>query len=529
VKATGQVIYHSSCLDSQFQPAAVCATDDGSEPVPLIVELSPNTIGDLGGAVALCEQFVGWAASGGERCVVIKPGQRGPGSVGQGPGEVDVLEAIEWACTNYPIDRDRISVTGASMGGAATWYMASHYPDVFAAAAPFCGYCNYQLWTTPGGHINRTHEWEHGSWQGRGAAYRVENLSNMALWITHGEWDVAIGGGVSVEHSRRMSERLSELGIEHNYTEVPHCGHGSRTQETGPPVVQWLCRQRRKDSPRQVTLIAHTLRHNCAFWVTIEQFEIYGQPARVDARLARDGIVVNTQNVRRLRLGPIPGGQGKLRIDGQELSAADLSAAGQTFEIQNGTWRSGGPPPAGEKRRGVSGPIGDVFFAPQRFVYGTGGDGEEAFVLQQLSRFVPGHFRENNGGIHRGGIRGTSWYDLPFVADTAATEEELAQSNLVLYGSPEANCVHARYRDRLPLEAGPDGVRIAGRAFEGPDVGFACIFPHPDNPDRYLAVVSGNSPEAIAGSAYLNLQLLPDYLVWRGSDAEWGFFGNDWR
>ena len=54
------------------------------------------------------------------------------------------------AADNFTIDPDRISVTGASMGGAATWYIASHYPDRFAAAARFCGYCDYRLWTMPG-------------------------------------------------------------------------------------------------------------------------------------------------------------------------------------------------------------------------------------------------------------------------------------------------------------------------------------------------------------------------------------------
>ncbi len=67
------------------------------------------------------------------------------------------------------------------------------------------------------------------------------------------------------------------------------------------------------------------------------------------------------------------------------------------------------------------------------------------------------------------------------------------------------------------------------RVFDGDHVGFMCLFPHPENPDRYLAMVGGNSPEALAGCTHLNLQLLPDYLVWQGARSWWGFFGNDWR
>lgn len=152
---------------------------------------------------------------------------------------------------HFPVDPDRVSLMGGSMGGAATWYLASHYPDRFAAAAPFCGYADYQLWEKPGGHIMRTQDWERFSWESRGAAYRVENLTNMALWITHGEWDISIGGGVPVEHSRQISAHLTKLGVEHRFTEVPSCGHGCLTDETGPPVAQWLCRQRRQSCPRR--------------------------------------------------------------------------------------------------------------------------------------------------------------------------------------------------------------------------------------------------------------------------------------
>ena len=37
------------------------------------------------------------------------------------------------------------------MGGAGTWYLATHHPDRFAAMAPFAGYNDYRLWGRPGG------------------------------------------------------------------------------------------------------------------------------------------------------------------------------------------------------------------------------------------------------------------------------------------------------------------------------------------------------------------------------------------
>lgn len=40
---------------------------------------------------------------------------------------------------DYPIDRKRIYITGISMGAIATYYLISHYPNLFAAAMPICG------------------------------------------------------------------------------------------------------------------------------------------------------------------------------------------------------------------------------------------------------------------------------------------------------------------------------------------------------------------------------------------------------
>ncbi len=38
-----------------------------------------------------------------------------------------------------PVDRDRIYLTGLSMGGMGTWEYCARYPRIWAAAAPICG------------------------------------------------------------------------------------------------------------------------------------------------------------------------------------------------------------------------------------------------------------------------------------------------------------------------------------------------------------------------------------------------------
>src|SRR5262245_16588178 len=55
-------------------------------------------------------------------------------------GETDLFEALENARRQYPIDEDRLVVRGFSMGGAACWDFATHYPGRWAAAAPGAGF-----------------------------------------------------------------------------------------------------------------------------------------------------------------------------------------------------------------------------------------------------------------------------------------------------------------------------------------------------------------------------------------------------
>lgn len=56
------------------------------------------------------------------------------------PGVPELLKALvdEMIATEV-VDPLRVYVTGASMGGIATWHLAARYPSLFAAAMPVCG------------------------------------------------------------------------------------------------------------------------------------------------------------------------------------------------------------------------------------------------------------------------------------------------------------------------------------------------------------------------------------------------------
>ena len=527
---TGQLNYFRSRTDGRLHPYAVCATDDSPEAKPLVLEVSPGAISDLPGSVRTAEEIAGVAARNGLSCIALRPTGVGPGSLYQNYGEVDLFEAVEHVASLYPVDRDRITVTGASMGGAATWYLASHYPDTFAAAAPMAGYCDYRLWEKPGGLTYHMNDWEEPSWQSRSAAFLAENLQHTPIWIAHGEWDRSIGAGVSVEHSRQMAGLLDDLGYSYKYTEPPGLGHAG-LQEAGlwDDVILWLLDQKKTRDPAHVRLATFGLRHNRSYWVEVDQLAHYGSRATVDAEVKGGSLTVRSEGVRTLSLGPITGSPAlRTVIDGQNLGAVDLTPR-RTFGHSDGSWGLAERPSSQEKRHGSSGPIGDMFFDRTILVPGTAGSKEERHFNLWMAENAAIGFRVRNGGVHRGGILGENSIELAVVNDGDLTEAELLGNNLILYGTHASNSILARFAGDLPLAFEGDAIRLSDRSYTSDHTAVFAVFPHPKNPDRYVAVHGGVTPDAHSWGSHLGMQLLPDYLVYsRDEVLDWGFFDNDW-
>src|SRR5437870_5341458 len=56
----------------------------------------------------------------------------------QGIAEQDVYDVMAEVKRRYPVDEDRVYMTGSSMGGGGALWMALTRPDVWAAVAPVC-------------------------------------------------------------------------------------------------------------------------------------------------------------------------------------------------------------------------------------------------------------------------------------------------------------------------------------------------------------------------------------------------------
>ncbi len=159
---------------------------------------------------------------------------------------------------------------------------------------------------------------------------------------------------------------------------------------------------------------------------------------------------------------------------------------------------------------------------------------------------MPNFYRRYNGGVHRGGIPGDNVVRFPTISDQEALsilksgtpvtsqgikvdKDLLDRANFFLLGNQKSNRLFAMLSEGIPLEVGERALTLAGETYEGKNVACITILPHPDG-TRYVAVLAGCSPDAITWASHLNLQLLPDYLVFdRGKTIDWGFFDNHWQ
>jgi predicted peptidase len=146
------------------------------------------------------------------------------------------LAALDKSVHEFKGDRERLYLTGLSMGGYATWDMAVRYPGKFSALVPICGGIG------PGKHMTELHSSLIGDPKVSDPySETARRIGNTPVWIFHGADD----DSVPVEESRRMAAALKAAGANFRYTEYPGVRHNSWDDAySEPELVPWLLGQR---------------------------------------------------------------------------------------------------------------------------------------------------------------------------------------------------------------------------------------------------------------------------------------------
>jgi predicted peptidase len=124
---------------------------------------------------------------------------------------VESLDAmLDHILAEYPVDADRVYLTGASRGGYGVWDWACHRPDAFAAIAPIAGEGN--------------DDW-------------AEKLKHVPVWAFHGAKDKA----VNPAEEERMVNAVNRAGGSAKLTMYPEAGHNAWSRAyNDPELYRWF-------------------------------------------------------------------------------------------------------------------------------------------------------------------------------------------------------------------------------------------------------------------------------------------------
>ena len=153
---------------------------------------------------------------------VVSPFGRGELMGYDGLGYDDVMRVIADVRRAYPIDPQRITLTGASMGGGGTWAIGLRHPELFAALAPVCAIADFQRMIAPADAAL----YDPARLERLSPPALAENAAHQQVFIFHGDRDPT----VPVEDSRKMAARyeaLGWLGKNVHYREYPGVQHAA--------------------------------------------------------------------------------------------------------------------------------------------------------------------------------------------------------------------------------------------------------------------------------------------------------------
>jgi hypothetical protein len=454
-------------------------------------------------------------------------------------GEVDTFEALAHARKHYPLDENRLTVRGFSMGGAAVWHLAAHHAGRWAAAAPGAGFSETAVYA---GLFNKDPKpawYEQKLWALYDATKYAGNLEHCPTIAYSGEVDK------QKQAADMMATAMAAEGLELAHLIGEKMGHkyDQKSIDEINRRMDEIVAKGRDPVPEKIRFTTWTLRYNQMLWVTIDGLEQHWERARVKADIiGKSGITAVTENVAALTLDmpaglcPLdPATPPKVTLDGRELAAPRVAADRSWkahFRKVDGRWESVAAVEDNSlrKRHGLQGPIDDAFMDSFLMVKPTGkamnekaGDwiaDEQAQAIQQWWRQFRGPARVKE--------------------DRAITDADIAEHNLVLWGDPASNQILARIMDKLPLEWDAQTVRFGGRTFPADRHVPVMIFPNPLNPQRYVVLNSGFT-FSVFGPQSNSLQVpkLPDYAVLditvpRGARfpagvVQAGFFNEQWK
>jgi dienelactone hydrolase len=159
--------------------------------------------------------------------------------------EDEVLRAIDAFSTHVSVDPRRVSLWGASMGGAGATTIGLHHPDRFATITSFFGDSRYDVST----YVRSILHDEAGAHAVNGLDV-VDNARHVPIWLVHGEDDHVS----PITQSSMLARALAERRYSVRFDRIPKMGHqGALVARFASELVSVAAEARAPEHPSRVT------------------------------------------------------------------------------------------------------------------------------------------------------------------------------------------------------------------------------------------------------------------------------------
>ncbi|AMV22138.1 prolyl oligopeptidase family serine peptidase [Planctomyces sp. SH-PL14] len=468
-------------------------------------------------------------------------------------GEVDTLEALEHAQKHYRVDAERIAIRGFSMGGAAAWHLAVHYPDKWFAANPGAGFSETPDFLKVFQSEKLAPTWyEQKLWRMYDCPGWAANLWECPTIAYSGEID-----------KQKQAADIMEPAVEKEGMVLTHI-IGPKTAHAIHPdslkEIEQRLRGLAKSAGDRTSGIQHfatyTLKYNSAGWFRVHGIKEHWEEARIDAKVSNPiaaeyggfELAIKTKNVTDFTIQIPPGAKSyetvlgisltteenetpirlgapvsrmtdgslamRVRIDSKKVEVVDLDSELTGLR----------------KRHNLQGPIDDAFMDSFLFVKPSGKAKQpmvEEWVQAEMAHAVK-RWRQQMRG------------DARVKADSEIKDDDIARHNLILWGDPTSNAVLAKIADKLPVKWTESEIIVGDEKFPADKHAPVLIYPNPLNPSKYVVLNSGFTYRAYDDlNNARQVPKLPDWAVidlttkpnarWPGKVVAADFFDEGWQ
>ncbi len=487
---------------------------------------------------------------------VIAPTNRRPfGFAWEDWGRLDALEVLADAKHIFKPKKDRIYLTGHSMGGHGTWYLGATYPDYWAAIAPCAGYPDLIGYRE--GFLKKTLELPQSELSKKGMTPEIvarlktpyintpvedimqragtpsrtlkliHNYSHFGVYLLHGEKDNVVPTYIA----RDMRNRLGDFHNDFVYYEYPNGTHWYGNHSLDWYLIfDFFKTHSIRDSKTIDNLTFATGSPGVSAhsnFITLHQqikpFEISSFDFSKD-----NGIEITTKNVATIQIDLDQIGSD---IEHISLNGTSLNVTGKNTiyakKIKD-TWKLTNAPSLKEKGPHRNGGFKDAFRNNVVFVYASKGSVAENEWYYNRARFDAETFWYRANG------------HIEVIKDTNFKPKNYTDRNVIIYGNKSNNAAWNKLLKDSPIQVSDNQIDFGGKKINGSQWGMYFIVPKQDSDIACVGVVTATGKAGMK-AAYANHYLVngttfPDVLLFdsevltNGTRAVKcaGFFGNDW-